>query len=201
MTNFEHDDLPPDLSDLGRRMRDERPVAEDDALDRMMQRAQTPSRETPRRAPKRALAVSLTTMLAMVSVTGVAAAALFGMSFPLLGHALTSSSQRVGTSSTQALRAPAATSAAPAATSSAPATTSASRISAITSPAAGLGSLAGIGAGIGGATPGTAAVLPARLIPGNLLNAGFFQYGPGRLVCRILRALGLNRIARLLGCP
>ena len=178
MTNFDHDDLPPDLADLGRRMRDERPVAEDASLDRMMQRARTANRKAPRRAPRRAFAVSLATMLAMVSVTGVAAAALFGMNFSTVSNALTSSSQKVGTASTQALRAPATS-------------TSSPRLPAI----------GNLGARPAAATPAGDGTAPsANQLPGNLPNAGHFQYGPGRLVCRILRALGLNRIANLLGC-
>ena len=102
MTRLDHDELPPDLADVGRWMRDERPVADDAAVDRMMQRTQAASRPTPRRTPRRAFAVSLATMLAMVSVTGVAAAALFGMSFSGIGKGLTSSSSKVGTATSQA---------------------------------------------------------------------------------------------------
>ena len=193
MTNFDHDDLPPDLEDLGRRMRDERPVAEDATLDRMMQRTQAAGRPAARRAPRRTLAVSLATMFAMVSVTGVAAAALFGMNFTQIGKGLTSSSSKVGTASSQALKAPAAP-AAPAAS------TSASRPAAIGSGAGSLAGTAGVDS-TGGAASRAITGPSANLIPGNLQNAGFFQYGPGRLVCRILRALRLNFIARLLGCP
>ena len=192
MTNFDHDDLPADLSDLGRRMRDERPVAEDDALDRMLQRTQKPSDQTLRRAPRRAFAVSLGTMFAMVAVTGVAAAALFGMNFGSLGNALKNSTSQVGIASNQALQAPA-------------------RPSSPTRPASGsaLGGLGGLTgrlpsggrpSGGGGATaPSVAAGPSASLLPG-LGNAGNAQYGARRLVCRILRALGLNFVARLLGC-
>lgn len=185
MSHFEHDELPPDLSALGRRMRHARPVADEAGLDRMMRRARTPSRPAPRRAPRRVFAVSLATMLAMVSVTGVAAAAFFGMNLPLLGNSLTNSSQRVGTASSQALRAPAAP--------TAPTSRSSPRLPAtIGSAVGGIGSVAGVNTRGGGNAP-RAAVLPAA-------NAGNFQYNARRLVCRILRALGLGRIARLLGC-
>jgi len=198
MTSFDHDELPPDLAELGRRMRDERPVADQAAVDRMMQRTHTPSRQTSSRAPRRAFAVSLATMLAMVSVTGVAAAALFGMSFSHIGKAFTSSNQKVGTASSQALRAPIvpATPARPTVPSrpQAPA-------AAIGSPGS-LARITGVRPTTGsGASTGAAAAPSASLIPGNLQNAGVFQYGPGRLACRILRALGLNFIANLLGCP
>jgi hypothetical protein len=187
MSNFDHDDLPQDLSGLGRRLRDERPVAEDDALDRMMARAQPASRRSPRRAPRRAFAVSLATMLAMVSVTGVAAAALFGMSFGSIGNSFKGSTSQVGSASNQVLRAPAIP-------------TNARRpASSIGSALGGLGSLAGPRP----PAPGPAAAAPAgpsaNLLPG-LGNAGNAQYGARRLVCRILRALGLNFVARLLGC-
>jgi hypothetical protein len=174
MTNFDHDDLPPDLADLGRRMREERPVADDAALARMTRRTPTPSRQTPRRAPRRAFAVSLATMFAMVSVTGVAAAALFGANFSLLGQSLSNSSRNVGTASSQALRAPAPTSSA-----RLPAT---------------IGSAAGALGSIPGGSPST------NQVGANLFNAGQTQYGSNRLICRILRALGLRFIARLLGC-
>lgn len=193
MTNFDHDDLPQDLSDLGRRMRDERPVAEDDALDRMMRRAQLPSRRTPRRAPRRAFAVSLATMLAMVSVTGVAAAGLFGMSFGSIGNAFKGSTSQVGSASSQVLRAPAVS-------------TNARRpASSIGSALGGLGSVGGLGRPAGSRPPAGGAAVAApvgpstNLLPG-LGNAGNAQYGARQLVCRILRALGLNFVARLLGC-
>jgi hypothetical protein len=194
MTNFDHDDLPPDLADLGRRMREERPVAEDAALDRMMPRAQTSGAQTAGRTPRRAFAVSLAATFAMVSVTGVAAASLFGMNLSHVGKALTSSSSKVGTATSQALKAPAAP--ATSATSS-----RSTRPAKFGSTAGALASLLGNGPTIGGSTSGAASGVSANLIPGNLFNAGFFQYGPGRFVCRILRFLGLNRIARLLGCP
>lgn len=194
MTNFDDDELPPDLADLGRRMRDERPVAQTGALDRMMQRAHVAGQPAARRAPRRTFAVSLATMLAMVSVTGVAAASLFGMSFSGIGKALTSSNQKVGTASSQALKAPVAP-------TPAPATSNARRPASLGSAAGSLASIAGITPTGGGAPTGTAAGVTANLIPGNQANAGVFQYGPGRLVCRILRALGLNFVARLLGCP
>jgi hypothetical protein len=195
MTNFDRDDLPPDLADLGRRMRDERPVAEDAALARMMQRTQRQAQPSRRRAPRRTLAVSLATTLAMLSVTGVAAASLFGMNFSHIGKALMSSSQKIGTASSHALKAPAAPApSAPAPSSRAP------RPAAIGSVGGALASLGGIRPTGGAATPGSAASVSANLIPGNQANAGIFQYGPGRLVCRILRALGLRFIARLLGC-
>jgi hypothetical protein len=181
MTNFDHDDLPPDLSELGRRMRDERPVAEDDALDRMMQRAHTPSRQAPRRARKRAFATSFATMVAMLSVTGVAAAALFGFSFGSLGSALTNSNRTIGTASSQALQ-----------SSRLPAT--------IGSAAGSLGRLGNLTANRT-RRPATTATRPgAALFPG-FPNAGQTQYGSRRLICRILNALGLRFIARILGCP
>lgn len=191
MTNFDHDDLPPDLSDLGRRMHDERPVAEDAALDRMMQRAHTARRP----ASRRALAASLGAMVAMVSVTGVAAASLFGMNFSQIGKALTSSNQKVGTVSAQVLKAPAPTRA-----SSSSAATSASSSRRPSALGSAIGSIAGLVPSGGGAASGAPSP-SANLIPGNQANAGLFQYGPGRLVCRILRALRLNFVARLLGCP
>jgi hypothetical protein len=188
MSDFEHDELPPDLSELGRRMRRERPVADDDGLDRMMQRARTPPRSAPRRTPRRVFAVSLATMLAMVSVTGVAAAALFGMNLPLLGNSLTNSSQRVGAASSQVLRAPAASS------------SSSSRLPATIGSAVGaIGNVAGVGSSRAGGTS-RAAALPAGFTATARPNAANFQYNARQLVCRILRALGLNRIARLLGC-
>ena len=187
MTDFDHDDLPPDLSALGRRMRDERPVAEDDALDRMMQRANRPARQAPRRAPRRAFAASIATTIAMLSVTGVAAAALFGMSFGSIGHALTNSNQKIGTATSQALRAPAPS--------------SSGLLSGIGSPGGGLlGNLTGRTPAGGGSAPAIAARPLFGLFPG-FGNAGNFQYRARRLVCRILRALGLNFVARLLGCP
>lgn len=200
MTSFDHDDLPPDLADLARRMRDERPVAQEDTLARMTPRTEE-ARPAPRRAPRRAFALSLATILAMVSVTGVAAAGLFGMSFSHVGKSLTGSTQKIGKASSKALK-PAAS----ASTSRTPASTSSSKLPSPLGSAAGiLGGAAGIPHSGGSATPGTAAAVTAlpsaSLIPGNLLNAGFFQYGPGRLVCRILRALHLNFLANLLGCP
>jgi hypothetical protein len=190
MTTFDHDDLPPDLSDLGRRMRDERPVAEDDALDRMMQRANRPARQAPRRAPRRAFAASLATTIAMLSVTGVAAAALFGMSLGSIGSALTNSNKKIGTATSQALRAPAPS--------------GSGLLSGISSPGrglgGGLGNLTGRAPSLGGSAPAIAAGPSASLLPG-FGNAGNFQYRARRLVCRILRALGLNFVARLLGCP
>ncbi len=192
MTNFDHDDLPPDLSDLGRRMRDERPVAENDALDRMVQRAHTPSRQAPRKARKRVFATSFATMVAMLSVTGVAAAGLFGMSFGFLGNALTNSNRTVGSASSQALQAPAP-----------------SRLgSTIGSAAGSLGNLTGNRTNRRTRRPsrgGSPVVAPGAptgaLLPGNVSNAGNNQYGGRRLICRILNALGLNFIARILGCP
>lgn len=202
MTSFDHDDLPPDLADLGRRMRDERPVAQDDALARMTPPTDA-ARRAPRRAPRRAFALSLATMLAMVSVTGVAAAGLFGMSFSHIGKALTGSTQKIGTASSNALKPPAvkSTPRAPASTSS----SSAKLPSALGSFAGALSGGSSITPSGGSATPGSASALSAppsaTLIPGNQQNAGVFQYGPGRLVCRILRALRLNFVANLLGCP
>lgn len=203
MTNFDHDDLPPDLADLGRRMRNERPAAENDALDRMKQRAHASSRQSPRRAPRRTFAVSLATMLAMVSVTGVAAAGLFGLSFGSIGKAFMNSNQQIGTASNQALRAPA--------------TSTNSRLPATSgSPLGSIGSLtanrpnrnrpnanrpSALRPTRGGATaPAIVAPPSASLFPAVNPNAGAFQYGPGRLVCRILNALGLRFVARLLGC-
>jgi hypothetical protein len=183
MTNFDHDDLPPDLSDLGRRMRDERPVAEDDALDRMSQRAHTPSRQAPRRTRKRAFATSFATMVAMLSITGVAAAALFGGSFGFLGKALTNSNRTVGTASSQALQ-----------SSRLPAT--------IGSAAGSLGNLTSTrtrrpsGGGSSSAAPNVGGALL-----GGSPSASNHQYGGRRLICRILNALGLRFIARILGCP
>lgn len=181
MTNFDHDDLPPDLSELGRRMRDEQPVAEDGALDRMMQRAHTPSRQAPRRARKRVFATSFATMVAMVTVTGVAAAALFG-GFGSLGSALTNSNRTVGTASSQALQP--------------------SRLgSTIGSAAGSLGNLTGSrnrrpsGGGTSALAPSTGSAL------GGGVSASNHQYGGRRLICRILNALGLNFVARILGCP
>lgn len=198
MTNFEHDELPPDLSDLGRRMRDERPVADDPALDRMMQRAQAAGHRTPRRAPRRVFATSLATMLAMVSVTGVAAAALFGFSFGSIGSAFTNSTSQIGSASNQALRAPARPS------------TPARPASSVGTALGNLGGLTGRrpsgnrpGGGGGATAPAVTAGPSASLLPGLLPgrpNAGNGQYGARRLVCRILRALGLRFVARLLGC-
>jgi hypothetical protein len=185
MSDFEHDELPPDLSDLGRRMRRERPVAGDDGLDRMMQRARTPSPSAARRTPRRVFAVSLATMLAMISVTGVAAAAIFGMSLPLLGNSLTNSSQRVGTVSSQMLRSPV--------------TSSSSRPPAAIGSASASSSSAGVtSSGAGGTS--RALALPAGLTTSARPNAANVQYTVRQLVCRILRGLGLTRIARLLGC-
>jgi hypothetical protein len=187
MTNFDHDGLPQDLTELGRRLRDERPVADDDALDRMMRRAHVPSRRSPRHA-RRAFAVSLATMFAMVSVTGVAAAALFGMSFGSIGKAFTGSTTQVGKASNQVLRAPA------------PSTNANRPASSIGSALGGLGSLGGSRPPARPAAPAAVAAGPsASLLPG-LGNAGNAQYGARRLVCRILRALGLRFVARLLGC-
>lgn len=191
MTNFDQDDLPPDLSDLGRRMRDQRPVADDAALDRMMPRARTPDARTLRRAPRRTFAVSLATMLAMLSVTGVAAAALFGVGVPVLGHSLTKSTGQAGTATSHALRVPAAKST----------SQSTSRRSPSGSSLGSFGTVLGTGLTSSvGANAGLAAGSSSAL--GSIFgNAGFFQYGPGRLVCRILRFFRLNRIANLLGCP
>ena len=186
MTHFDDDDLPPDLSDLGGRMRRRRPVADDATLDRIMQRAQTPEGAAPRRAPRRAFAVSLGTTLAMVSVTGVAAASLFGLSFGHIGSALTSSNQKVGQASSQALRAPAP------ALASAPASsaTSASKfkLPSATGSGGALGSIAGVRPSGGAAS---SAIIASPSANRHRLdddddddspNAGFFQYGPGRLV-------------------
>ena len=144
----------------------------------------TPSRP-PRRARKRVFATSFATMVAMLSVTGVAAAGLFGISFGSLGNALTNSNRTVGTASTQALQAP-----------------SSSRLpSAIGSAAGSLGNLTGNRTrrpARGGAAVAAPAAPAVGLLPGS--NAGTQQYGSRRLICRILRALGLRFIARLLGC-
>lgn len=212
MTNFDPDDLPPDLAHLGERMRDERPVADDTTLERMMQRAGGPGLRTSRRVPRRAFAVSLATVLAMVSVTGVAAAALFGMNFGLLGKALTISTDRVGAASNQALQAPARWSNPARRPSSGgavlPASPGGSALPASSdgSVLGGLGSLSGQRPGAGGLAAGGSALAPA-VASGPSANfhigfgdAGDAQYRARLLVCRILRALGLDFVARLLGC-
>ena len=69
MDQFE--DLPPDLAEIDKRLRAERPVADGSTLDRVMTRAR---RDRTPRTSRRAVAVAMATMLAIVGSTGVAAA-------------------------------------------------------------------------------------------------------------------------------
>ncbi len=187
MTRFDRDDLPPELSHVERMLRGARPVADDDAMARMRPDGR-PTRPAPARAPRRTLAISLATVVSMVALTGGAAAAMFG-SVPLLHKS----------------------------SKSAPAAMSAKKLTSVSSAskAAALAPLLGKLPGGAGAKPSTTGVKKtlggtqgalALQSPGGALtalipNAGNFQYLLKRLVCRILRRLGLNGFANLIGCP
>ncbi|MGI8728867.1 MAG: hypothetical protein ACR2LK_02550 [Solirubrobacteraceae bacterium] len=83
MENFESDNLPPELDELGKRISKERPVASNFALDRVMTRAQGARsarrssllwRSSAPRAPKKSIAVGIAALLAMAGMAGAAGA-------------------------------------------------------------------------------------------------------------------------------
>jgi hypothetical protein len=191
MTSFDRDDLPPELSQVERMLRNARPVADDDSLARMHPDTQ-PARSTPARTPRRTIAVSLATVVSMVALTGGAAAAMFG-SVPLLHKSSKT---------------------APAAMSAKTLVSASSSRAATPAPALGKLGTAGTtkkssGAAVQKTLGGTQGALALQspgaalgaLIPSLFPNAGNFQYLLKQLVCRILRRLGLNGFANLLGCP
>jgi hypothetical protein len=193
MTSFDRDDLPPELSHVERLLRNARPVADDDSLDRMRPHTK-PTPSTPGRTPRRTIAVSLATVFSMVALTGGAAAAMFG-GVPLVhkssktAPAAMSAKSLVSASSSKAAAPTAALGKLPGAGSLKPATPSTTVVKK---------TLGGTQGALALQSPGSAL---ATLIPSLFPNAGNFQYLLKRLVCRILRRLGLNGFANLLGCP
>jgi hypothetical protein len=189
MTRFDGDDIPPDLSNIERMLRDARPVPGDDTLDRMRPRTQ-PARTTSGRAPRRTFAVSLATVLAMTALTGGAAAAMFG-NVPLLSKSSKS--------------APALMSAKRAASPASSSKVAATALGTFALPTA-AGKITVAPKTVGG-TVGTKALTPggggvtAAAFP--FPNAGNFQYVFRQLICRLLRRLGGfgNALANAIGCP
>jgi len=83
MDKFDSDSLPPELNELGKRVRNERPVPSDRTLDRVMTRAQGARRSpkpsllwsrTAPQAPKRFLAFCAAAVMATGGMTAVASA-------------------------------------------------------------------------------------------------------------------------------
>ena len=100
MDQFNADNLPPDLEEVGKRMSRERPVASDRALRNVMTRAQSAGRtrkfsllwrSSAPRAPRKAIGFSLVAIVATVGFAGAANA----FSLPILGNLLGSSSSQL----------------------------------------------------------------------------------------------------------
>lgn len=178
MDTPEDDRIPPDLSDLGQMLHATRAHADEDTIERLRRRAHAGGPRRPRRSPRRSLAVSLATLGAMLTLSGVATAAMFG-SIPLLGK----SSAPPLKSSASVTRAQAGSGPSPASFATKQ-RTSAPR-GAVPRPA---GPTAGV-------------PVSSELRRGQLFgNAGNIQYRIRRIFCRILRSLGGPRLAQRFGC-